>query len=71
METIISDGAKAATSAQIKAICSIYTVKDYQSEPHHQHQNYAENWVGTLKSGTNRVMERSGAHASLWLLALV
>ena len=37
METIISNGAKAATSAQTKAICNIYTVKDYQSEPHHQH----------------------------------
>ena len=38
MITIISDGAKAATSAHIKAMCGLYQVKDYQSEPHHQHQ---------------------------------
>ena len=71
METIISDGAKANISARIKTMCGIYGMKDYQSEPHHQHQNYAENRIGTLKDGTNRVMERSGAQASLWLLALV
>jgi hypothetical protein len=71
METIISDGAQAATGIQIKGICSLYTIKNYQSEPHHQHQNYAENRVGTLKDTTNRVMERSGAPANLWLLALI
>jgi hypothetical protein len=71
METIISDGAKAATSARTKSVCGIFTIKDYQSEPHHQHQNYAENRVGTLKDGTNRVMDRSGAPSNLWLLALI
>ena len=71
MEIIISDGAKAAIGQRIKAICGIYRIKNYQSEPYHQHQNYAENRIGTLKDGTNRVMERSGAPASLWLLALV
>jgi hypothetical protein len=71
METIISDGARAAIGPRIKNICGLFTIKDYQSEPHHQHQNYAENRVGTLKDATNRVMERSGAPANLWLLALI
>jgi hypothetical protein len=71
METIISDGAKAATSASVKNTCGMFQVKQYQSEPKHQHQNYAENRIGTLKDGTNRVMDRSGAPANLWLLALI
>ncbi len=50
METIISDGAKAAIGARNKAICGTYTIKDYQSEPFHQHQNFAENRIGTLKT---------------------
>ena len=71
METIISDGAKAAIGARMKATCGIFSIKDYQSEPHHQHQNYTENMIGTLKDGTNCVMERSGAPAEMWLLALI
>ena len=71
METVISDGAKAATSARIKSLCGIFQIKNYHSEPHHQHQNVAENRIGTLKDTTNRVMERSGAPAGLWLLALL
>ena len=67
METIISDGARAAIGPRIKAICGIFTVKNYQSKPHHQHQNYAENRVGTLKDATNCVMERAGAPANLWI----
>ena len=49
MVTIISDGAQAAIGPRIKSICRIYTIKNYQSEQHHRHQNYAENRVGTLK----------------------
>jgi hypothetical protein len=71
METIISDGARAAIGPRIKSICGIFSIKNYQSEPHHQHQNYAENRIGTLKDATNRVMERSGAPAETWLLALM
>ena len=57
--TIISDGAKAAIGPRIKAICGIFMVKNYQSEPRHHNQNYAENRVGTRKDSTNRVMEQS------------
>jgi hypothetical protein len=64
METIISDGAKAAIGSRIKAICGMYTIKNYQSEPYHQHQNC----IGTLKDGTNRVMEKSGALVYMCIL---
>ena len=50
---------------------SVGTVKNSQGEPHQQHQNYAENRIRTLKDATNGVMERSGAAANLWLLALI
>jgi hypothetical protein len=48
METIISDGAKTATSARIKSLCGIFQIKNYQSEPHHRHQNFAENRIAGL-----------------------
>ena len=45
--------------------------KNYQSKPHHQHQNYADNRVGTLKDAIDGVMGRSGAPANLWLFTLI
>ena len=40
------------------------------SEPHHQHQNFAENRIGTLKDWTNRLMDRVGAPDNTWLLCM-
>ena len=36
-----TDNANAETSNRVKEILCIYTIKDHQSEPHNQHQNYA------------------------------
>ena len=69
MDMLISDRAKAQVSRKVQDILRMYCIKDYQSEPHHQHQNYAENRIRTLKQYTNRVLDRSGAPANLWLLA--
>ncbi len=39
---LISDHAQVEISNQVKGILHAYCIADWQSEPHHQHQNYAE-----------------------------
>jgi len=39
---LISDRAQVEISNQVKEILRAYCIADWQSEPHHQHQNYAE-----------------------------
>ena len=70
MDLLISDRAQAETSRKVTDLLRMYRIRDYQSEPHHQHQNYAENRIGHIKRCANRVLERSGAPASCWLLAV-
>ena len=41
-----------------------------QSEPNHQHQNYAERKIQDVKSTTNIIMDRTGAPNYTWYLAL-
>ena len=70
MDVLITDGAKAEISAKVKNILRHYRIGEYMSEPHHQHQNFAENRIGTLKDYSNRIMDRFGAPAYTWLLCL-
>ena len=70
METLISNGAKAANSNRAMDLLRLYHIKHYLSEPHHQHQNFAENRIGTLKDITNKVMDRTGCPPSMWYLVL-
>ena len=67
MDCFISDGAKANLSNRTKDLLRLYCIDDYQSEPHHQHQNYAENKIGKIKDVTNRLMARVGCPPSMWL----
>ena len=39
---LLSDSAKVETSKVVKDVLCMYGIKDMQSEPNHQHQNYAE-----------------------------
>jgi len=41
-----------------------------QSEPNHQHQNYAERKIQDVKSTANVIMDRTGAPNYTWYLAL-
>src|SRR5688500_9691690 len=41
-----------------------------QSEPNHQHQNYAERKIQDMKSTANVIMNRVGAPSYTWYLAL-
>ena len=70
MDTLISDGGKYEISKRVTdLLCSLF-IKDYQSEPYHQHQNKAENRFGLAKRYTNTVMNTSGCPACCWLLCL-
>ena len=43
--------------------------QSYTSEPHHQHQNYAEHCIGHVKDVMNRVLIFTGAN--LWILCVM
>jgi len=67
---LISDHAQVEISNQVKEILHGYCIADWQSEPHHQHQNYAEWWIQQLKSLVNTIMDRISAPANTWFLCL-
>ena len=71
MDCLISDGAKAETSAKVVDILRMYKCGNYMSEPEHQHQNFAENRIRALKDTSNRIMDRTGAPGYTWLLCLI
>jgi hypothetical protein len=68
MDKIISDRALSEINQKVHDILRAYIIKDWQSEPHHQHQNYAERHYALIKSRTNIIMNRTGAPANTWLL---
>jgi hypothetical protein len=70
MDKLISDSAPSEISARVKELTRQYVIRDWQSEPYHQHQNAAERAYRDIKRNTKNVMDRSGAPAALWLLAL-
>ena len=70
MDTLISDGGKYEISKRVTDLLRSLFIKDYQSEPYHQHQNKAENQFGLAKRYTNTVMNTSGCPACCWLLCL-
>ena len=70
MSLLISDRAKVEISQRCQDILRAYCIKDWQSEPHYQHQNYAERKYGQIKPLVNRLLNTTGAPPSAWLLAL-
>ena len=68
---LISDNAKVEIGKAVKDILRYYVIKDHQSEPHFQHQNYAERRMQELKRMLNTMLDRSGAPADMWLLCLL
>ena len=53
MDKLISDCAKNETSKAVREVLRDYIINDYQSEPHHQHQNFVEGHWNTIKDKTN------------------
>ena len=70
MDTIISDYAQAEISNRVKDILRVYGIRDWQSEPHHQHQNYAERAYQEVKKFANWVLNWTGAPKDSWLLVM-
>ena len=48
-----------------------FSIQNHQSEPKHQHQNFAEREIQDVKRMTNRLMDRTGTPAKYWLLCLL
>ena len=71
MDKLISDRAQAEISKRVLDILRVYCIDDWQSEPHHQWQNFAEGRWRTAKHCTNRCLDRTGAPACMWLLVLM
>jgi hypothetical protein len=65
---LFSDNAKSELSRAVKDILRMYCIKDAQSEPGYQNQNYAERRIQDVKRITNSVMDRVSCPSGYWLL---
>ena len=71
MDTIITDGGKYEISKRVADLLRSTFIKQYESEPYHQHQNIAEQWYGVVKRYINTLMNLTGAPAHCWPLCLL
>ena len=71
MDKLISDRAQVEISNRVHDILRAYHIDDWQSEPHYQHQNMAERRWGVIKAMVNLLLNRTGAPAYAWFLALL
>jgi ornithine carbamoyltransferase len=67
---LISDRGQAIVSHKVADILCSFCIDNWQSEPHQQHQNPAERRYQTMKNCTNRILDRTGAPVTTWLLSL-
>jgi hypothetical protein len=67
---LISDRGQVIVSHKFADIHRSFCIDNWQSEPHQQHQNPAERRYLTIKNCTNRMLDRTGAPAHTWILAL-
>jgi hypothetical protein len=70
MDKLISDRAQLEVSKKVLDILCTLIIDDWQSEPYHKHQNPAKRCYQHIKRTTNNVLDRTGAPAFTWLLAL-
>ena len=71
MDTIITDGGKNEIRKKVADLLRSLIIKQYESEPYHQHQNKAEQHYGVVKRYINTLVNLTGAPAHCWLLCLV
>jgi hypothetical protein len=67
---LISDRGQTFVSNKVADIIGTFCIDKWQSEPHQQHQNPTERRYQTIKNCTNCILDRTGAPAHTWLLAL-
>jgi hypothetical protein len=56
---LFSDNSKAQTGRAVQEILRMYAIKDFQCEPHHQHQNYAKRRIQEAKKLTKNLLDRT------------
>jgi hypothetical protein len=71
MDKLVSDRAKSTYSRRALDFLRYYGISQWQSEPYHQNQNFAEDRIDDLKRDTNVLMDRTGTPADLWLLCIL
>ena len=70
MDTLISDSARVEISERVKTILRALYIKDWQSEPNYQHQNFAEHRYRHLKRNLQWYMNYRNVDPEAWLLCL-
>ena len=71
MTTLITDGGKYEISKKLADLLRSLFIKQYESEPYHQHQNKAAQRYGVMKRYINALMNLTGAPAHCWLLCML
>ena len=71
MNTIITDGGKYEISKRVTDLLRSLFIKQYKSEPYHQHQNKTEQCYGVVKRYINTLMNLTGTPAHCLLLCLL
>jgi hypothetical protein len=68
--SLFSDNAKSQIGKAVREFLRMYAIKDFQSESHHQHQNFAEQHIQEVKKLSNTLLDRTGSSSSLRLLCV-
>ena len=68
MDMLITDSARVETSDRVNEVLRAYRIKDWQSEPHYQHQNFAEHRWKHIKGYTEWYMNWRDVQPNAWLL---
>ena len=68
---LISDGGSHLVSEKVKQILRQLIIKDWQSEPYHQNQNFAERRYRDFKARVKLIMDATRATAEEWLLVFL
>jgi hypothetical protein len=67
---LLSDRGQSLISQKVEDILCTFCIDKRQSEPQQHRQNPGERQYQTIKYATNRILDRTGAPAHLWLLFL-
>jgi hypothetical protein len=68
---LLSDRGQVEISGRALELLRVLSVPQWQSEPHHQWQNYAEWCIQFIKQVSNTIMDCTGAPPEMWLLCLM
>lgn len=68
---LFSDNAKVQIGKTANSMLGHCGIDDHQSEPCHQHQNYAERRIQEIKRFVDVLVDRTGTPAGHWLLCLL